>query len=137
MREELGVAESGLETVIREPFALLDLIQFFTAGQDAEAEGDRDPRGRLPVAPRARSHSDMERGFAAAEVTPWDALVEAGGYAQARERPSPAAGWRGAGTPGAGRGCGDLSVHALGALALPAGVGSSWPKSSGHCYWEL
>jgi ribosome-binding ATPase YchF (GTP1/OBG family) len=28
----------------------------------------------------------MERGFVAAEVTPWDALVEAGGYAQARER---------------------------------------------------
>ena len=26
------------------------------------------------------------RGFVAAEVTPWDALVEAGGYAQARER---------------------------------------------------
>ena len=28
----------------------------------------------------------MERGFVAAEITPWEALVEAGGYAQARER---------------------------------------------------
>jgi ribosome-binding ATPase len=28
----------------------------------------------------------MERGFVAAEVTPWQALVEAGGYATARER---------------------------------------------------
>jgi ribosome-binding ATPase len=28
----------------------------------------------------------MERGFAAAEVTPWADLVEAGGYSPARER---------------------------------------------------
>ena len=31
-------------------------------------------------------HTDMERGFVAAEVTPWEALVEVGGYAAARER---------------------------------------------------
>ncbi len=28
----------------------------------------------------------MAKGFVAAEVTPWDALVEAGGYSTARER---------------------------------------------------
>jgi ribosome-binding ATPase YchF (GTP1/OBG family) len=28
----------------------------------------------------------MEKGFVAAEITPWDALVEAGGYTAARER---------------------------------------------------
>jgi ribosome-binding ATPase YchF (GTP1/OBG family) len=28
----------------------------------------------------------MERGFVAAEVTPWEALVESGGYTAARER---------------------------------------------------
>jgi ribosome-binding ATPase YchF (GTP1/OBG family) len=27
----------------------------------------------------------MERGFVAAEVTPWDALVDAGGYNAAKE----------------------------------------------------
>jgi hypothetical protein len=86
MREELGVAESGLETVIREAFALLDLIQFFTAGQDAEARAIAIPRGTPARRAAGAVHSDMERGFVAAEVTPWDALVEAGGYAQARER---------------------------------------------------
>ena len=31
-------------------------------------------------------HSDIERGFVAAEIVPWDALVEAGGYNAAKER---------------------------------------------------
>ena len=31
-------------------------------------------------------HSDIQRGFVRAEVVSWDALVEAGGYAGARER---------------------------------------------------
>jgi ribosome-binding ATPase len=86
MRDELGVAESGLETVIREAFALLHLIQFFTGGQDTEARARAIPRGTRARRAAGEIHTDMERGFVAAEVTPWDALVEAGGYAAARER---------------------------------------------------
>jgi ribosome-binding ATPase len=86
MREELGVAESGLETVIRESFALLHLIQFFTGGQDKEARAWAIPRGTRARDAAGSIHTDMERGFVAAEVTPWQALVDAGGYAAARER---------------------------------------------------
>ena len=86
MRDELGLAESGLETVVREGFALLDLIQFFTAGQDAEARARAIPRGTRARQAAGAVHTDMERGFVAAEVTPWEALVDAGGYAAARER---------------------------------------------------
>jgi ribosome-binding ATPase len=86
MREELGVRESGLETVIREAFSLLDLIQFFTAGQDKEARAWAIPRGTRARRAAGSIHTDMERGFVAAEVTPWEALVDAGGYAAARER---------------------------------------------------
>jgi GTP-binding protein YchF len=86
MREELGVAESGLETVIRESFALLHLIQFFTGGQDKEARAWAIPRGTRARSAAGSIHTDMERGFVAAEVTPWEALVDAGGYAAARER---------------------------------------------------
>jgi ribosome-binding ATPase YchF (GTP1/OBG family) len=86
MRDDLGLAESGLETVVREAFALLDLIQFFTAGQDSEARARAIPRGMRARQAAGAVHTDMERGFVAAEVTPWDALVEAGGYAAARER---------------------------------------------------
>ncbi|MCA1680064.1 MAG: DUF933 domain-containing protein, partial [Actinobacteria bacterium] len=31
-------------------------------------------------------HTDMERGFVAAEVVAWDDLVKTGGYAPAREQ---------------------------------------------------
>ena len=86
MRGELGLAESGLETVVREAFALLDLIQFFTAGQDKEARARAIPRGTRARQAAGGVHTDMARGFVAAEITPWYALVEAGGYTAARER---------------------------------------------------
>jgi ribosome-binding ATPase len=86
MRDEMGVEESGLETVIREAFALLHLIQFFTAGQDKEARAWAIPRGTRARQAAGSIHTDMERGFVAAEVTPWEALVDAGGYTAARER---------------------------------------------------
>ena len=86
MREELGVAESGLETVIRESFELLHLIQFFTGGRDKEARAWAIPRGTRARSAAGAIHTDMERGFVAAEVTPWEALVDAGGYTAARER---------------------------------------------------
>jgi GTP-binding protein YchF len=86
MRDELGVSESGLATVIREAFSLLDLIQFFTAGQDKEGRAWAIPRGTRARAAAGAIHTDMERGFVAAEVTPWEALVDAGGYTAARER---------------------------------------------------
>ncbi len=86
MRTEMGVAESGLETVIREAFALLHLIQFFTAGQDKEARAWAIPHGTRARRAAGAIHTDMERGFVAAEITPWESLVDAGGYNAARER---------------------------------------------------
>jgi ribosome-binding ATPase len=86
MRDELGVRESGLETVIREAYTLLDLISFFTAGKDKEARARAIRRGTRARQAAGAVHTDMERGFVAAEVVAWDALVEAGGYNEARER---------------------------------------------------
>jgi GTP-binding protein YchF len=86
MRADLGLEEPGLARVVREAFALLDLISFFTAdrGREARARGIR--RGTAARQAAGAVHTDMERGFVAAEVTPWERLVEAGGYATARER---------------------------------------------------
>ena len=86
MREELEVEESGLVTVIRESFALLALIQFFTAGQDKEARAWAIPAGTRARQAAGAIHTDMEHGFVAAEITPWESLVDAGGYTAARER---------------------------------------------------
>ncbi len=86
MREDLGVTESGLTTVIREAFALLSLISYFTAGQDKEARARAIPAGTRARPAAGAVHTDMERGFVAAEVVAWDDLVKAGGYAPAREQ---------------------------------------------------
>jgi ribosome-binding ATPase len=86
MRSDLGIEESGLERVVREAFALLDLVTFFTADRGSEARARAIARGTPARRAAGAVHTDMERGFVAAEVVPWDQLVEAGGYAPARER---------------------------------------------------
>ena len=86
MREELGVPEAGLQVVVREAFALLDLISFFTAGEGKEARAHAIERGTTAWGAAGEIHSDIQRGFVRAEVVAWDELVAAGGYAGARER---------------------------------------------------
>jgi ribosome-binding ATPase len=86
MRAELDVHESGLTTVIREAFELLHLISFFTAGQGKEARAWAIERGTRARRAAGEVHTDMERGFVAAEITYWDDLVRVGGYTAAREQ---------------------------------------------------
>jgi hypothetical protein len=86
MRADLGVHESGLATVIRESFELLRLISFFTAGQAKEARARAIRRGTRARAAAGAVHTDMEKGFVAAEVTFWEDLVRVGGYTAAREQ---------------------------------------------------
>jgi GTP-binding protein YchF len=86
MRDDLGVPESSLDLVVHEAFALLDLIQFFTAGEAKEARAHAIERGTTAWGAAGEIHTDIQRGFVRAEVVPWDELVDAGGYAGARER---------------------------------------------------
>ena len=67
-------------------FSLLDLIAFFTAGEDKPAQSWHLRRGRSVWHAAGEIHSDIQRGFVRAEVIGWDALVDAGGYAPARDR---------------------------------------------------
>ncbi|HWY17690.1 MAG TPA: redox-regulated ATPase YchF [Solirubrobacteraceae bacterium] len=86
MRSELGVSESGLERVVREAFALLELIAFFTAGEAKPAQSWHLRRGLTAWHAAGEIHTDIQRGFVRAEVIGWRELVDAGGYAGARER---------------------------------------------------
>ncbi len=86
MREDLGVSESGLTRIIKGAFELLRLISFFTAGEGKEARAHAIPLGTTAWQAAGKIHSDIQRGFVRAEVVPWDVLVEAGGYAGARDR---------------------------------------------------
>ena len=86
MREELGVGESGLNRVVRGAFGLLDLIAFFTAGEAKPAQSWHLRNGLSAWHAAGEIHTDIQKGFVRAEVIGWDALVEAGGYAGARDR---------------------------------------------------
>ncbi|HYH61103.1 MAG TPA: DUF933 domain-containing protein, partial [Solirubrobacterales bacterium] len=82
----LGVSESGLSRVIRAAFELLDLITFFTAGEDKEAMARNVPRGSTAWESAGKIHGDIQKAFVRAEVVSWRDLVDAGGYAGARDR---------------------------------------------------
>jgi GTP-binding protein YchF len=86
MREDLGLAESSLQTVIRGAFSLLELIAFFTAGEDKPAQSWHLRRGLSVWHAAGQIHSDIQRGFVRAEIVGWEALRDAGGYAGARDR---------------------------------------------------
>jgi ribosome-binding ATPase len=86
MRAELDVSESGLDRVVREAFALLHLIAFFTAGEGKPAQSWHLRDGLTAWHAAGEIHSDIQKGFVRAEVIGWQALVDAGGYAGARER---------------------------------------------------
>ncbi len=86
MREELGIAESGLQRIVRGAFLLLDLIAFFTVGEAKPAQSWHLRRGLTAWHAAGQIHSDIQRGFVRAEVIAWDALLDAGGYGVARER---------------------------------------------------
>jgi ribosome-binding ATPase len=86
MRDDLGLSEPGLERLIRSAYDLLGLVTFFTAHEGAEARARSLARGGTAWDAAGRVHSDIQAGFVRAEVIPWRELVEAGGYAAARER---------------------------------------------------
>jgi ribosome-binding ATPase len=86
MRAELGVSESGLQRVVRGAFALLHLLAFFTAGEAKPAQSWHLREGLTAWHAAGEIHSDIQRGFVRAEVIGCRELVDAGGYAGARER---------------------------------------------------
>ncbi len=80
----LGLEEPGLNRVIREGYALLDLITFFTVGPK-EARAWTVEKGA--TAPQAAGviHTDFERGFIAAEVIAYDDFAALGSEQAVKE----------------------------------------------------
>ena len=75
--EDLGVSESALARFIRAAYGLLDLISFFTVGQD-EVRAWTIRRGANARTAAGRIHSDLERGFIRADVIPYALFIEYG-----------------------------------------------------------
>jgi ribosome-binding ATPase YchF (GTP1/OBG family) len=80
----LGVESTGLSRFIAAAYRELGLLTFLTAGEPEVRAWTVRQGARAPEAAGV-IHSDIERGFIRAEVTPYDKLVEAGSPARAKE----------------------------------------------------
>ena len=81
---ELGIAESGLDQLIRAAYSLLGLATYFTAGvQEVRAWTFRNGM----KAPQCAGviHSDFEKGFIRAETVAYEDLLAAGNMVAAKE----------------------------------------------------
>ena len=75
---EMGLAEPGLDALVRAAYKLLDLETFFTAGPK-EARAWTIHRGSKAPQAAGKIHSDFERGFIRAETIAYDDYVALGG----------------------------------------------------------
>jgi hypothetical protein len=81
---DLGLAESALGRFIRAAYGLLDLISFFTVGPD-EVRAWTIRRETDAQRAAGKIHSDLERGFIRAEVTPYEVFRQYGSEAAVRD----------------------------------------------------
>ena len=81
---DLGLAESGLDRVIRASYDLLGYMSFFTVGED-ECRAWSISRGTPAQLAAGEIHTDIQRGFIRAEVVAYDALTGRGSMAACRE----------------------------------------------------
>lgn len=82
--EGLGIEERGLDRLVREAYALLDLLTFFTSGEQ-ESRAWTVRRGAKAPEAAGQIHSDFERGFIRAETIHYDEFVGIGSMKKARE----------------------------------------------------
>ena len=83
--EDLGVAESGLDRLIRASYTLLGLISYLTSGED-ECRAWTITRGTKAPQAAGKIHTDFERGFIRAETVAFEDLKSCGSMAAAREK---------------------------------------------------
>jgi ribosome-binding ATPase YchF (GTP1/OBG family) len=83
-RQEYGVFDDGINSLIRAGYELLGLMSFFTTGED-ETRAWTIKKGSTAPEAGAAIHSDFRDKFIRAEVINWQKLIEAGSRARARE----------------------------------------------------
>jgi hypothetical protein len=84
-RQELGVHEDGLASLIRGAYETLGLISFFTTGEK-ESRAWTVPSGSTAPVAGAAIHTDFKDKFIRAEVIGWRELLDAGSYPAARDK---------------------------------------------------
>jgi GTP-binding protein YchF len=84
-KSELGGSGDGITDLIRGGYATLNLITFFTTGED-ETRGWTTPKNSTAPIAGTAIHTDFRDKFIRAEVVFWKDLLDAGSYAAAREK---------------------------------------------------
>ena len=82
--KDLGIATSGLASLIQATYKLLNLSTFFTVGAD-ECRAWTFTNGYSAPKCAGIIHTDFERGFICAEVYPYEAIHELGSEAAVKE----------------------------------------------------
>ncbi|MDO8482467.1 MAG: redox-regulated ATPase YchF [bacterium] len=85
MRTDFGVQDDGIDRLIKKGYETLNLITYFTTGEDETRAWTIKKGWTAPEAGTA-IHGDFKEKFIRAEVIPWDTLLSAGSYANAREK---------------------------------------------------
>ncbi len=83
--DDLGIKESGLDSLIKASYKLLGYISFLTAGPK-EVRAWTIVKGTKAPQAAGKIHSDMERGFIRAEVISFDDLMKCGSMTAAKEK---------------------------------------------------
>ncbi len=82
---EYGISEPALYRMIRLSYGLLNLLSFFTIGDD-EVRAWTLRRGATAHEAAGEVHTDLARGFVRAEVIPCEELIQLGGLAEAKAK---------------------------------------------------
>ena len=83
--DDLGIAESGLDRLIKASYALLGLISYLTSGED-ECRAWTIKKGTKAPQAAGKIHTDFERGFIRAEVVNFTDLMACGSMNAAKEK---------------------------------------------------
>ena len=82
--KDLGIAETGLEKLIKKAYEILNLQSFLTAGE-IEARAWTIKRGTKAPQAAGVIHTDFEKHFIKADVINWEDFVDLGGWVKSRE----------------------------------------------------
>ncbi|MEK7478445.1 MAG: redox-regulated ATPase YchF [Patescibacteria group bacterium] len=79
------VEDNDLGELIRKSYAVLDLISFFTTGEDETrawtiVKGEKAPQASGTI------HTDFEKSFIRAETISWNKLLEIGSWSKAKQK---------------------------------------------------
>lgn len=83
--EEYNIKEPGASRVIQASYELLQIVSFFTVGDD-EVRAWSVPKGATAPEAAGVIHTDLQRGFIRAEVTAYEDFIELGSEAAVKAK---------------------------------------------------